>query len=103
MLSPRGSAVSSGASPPLTPSLRRQKIVSIELTNDGRGFGFGVISDPEGGRGTLVHSIVKGSSADKVGSGGLPDSQIHESQVPKCVPSWLKISESCFFFGYFGH
>ncbi len=38
----------------------------MELTNNGRGFGFGVISDTEGGRGTLVHSIIKGGIADKV-------------------------------------
>lgn len=43
---------------------RHQKIVTIELPNNGRGFGFSVVSD--GNRGTIVHSIIPGSIADKV-------------------------------------
>lgn len=56
----------SDASPPTDSALStwHQKIVSIELPNNRRGFGFSVISD--GNRGTLVHSILKGGIADKV-------------------------------------
>ena len=62
----------------LLPSLSRQevgkeeeeeanqhKIETIELPNEGQGFGFGVIPR-EDKRGTKVHSIVQGGIADKV-------------------------------------
>ena len=49
---------------PRTPS--HQRIVSLELPNNGHGFGFSVISDTEENRGTLVHSIVEGGIAEKV-------------------------------------
>ena len=45
----------------------QHKIETIELPNEGQGFGFGVI--PRGdGRGTKVHSIVPRGIADKVKS-----------------------------------
>ena len=45
----------------------QHKIETIELPNEGQGFGFGVI--PRGdGKGTKVHSIVPRGIADKVKS-----------------------------------
>ena len=49
----------------LRPSIAlRQKIVTIELPNNGSGFGFSVVSD--GDRGAIVHSIVEGGIAEMV-------------------------------------
>lgn len=38
--------------------------MTIKLPNNGRGFGFSVISD--GDKGAIVHSILEGGIADKV-------------------------------------
>ncbi len=46
-------------------ALLRQKIVTIDLPNNGSGFGFSVISDGERG-GAIVHSIVEGGIASMV-------------------------------------
>lgn len=43
----------------------QHKIETIELPNEGQGFGFGVIPR-EDKKGTKVHSIVQGGIADKV-------------------------------------
>jgi len=43
----------------------RQKIVTVELPNNGSGFGFSVVSDGERG-GAVVHSIVEGGIAEMV-------------------------------------
>ena len=42
----------------------RQKIVTLELPNQGHGFGFGVVSGQD--TGTVIHSIVDGGVAAKV-------------------------------------
>ena len=41
-----------------------QKIVTIELPNNGQGFGFSIVSN--GANGTVVHSILEGGIADVV-------------------------------------
>lgn len=51
----------------MSPHTHHQKIVSLELPNSGRGFGFSVVSNGSGG--TVIHSIVKGSIAEKVRRG----------------------------------
>ena len=45
-------------------STHQRKIQSIELPNEGQGFGFGVISTDNGL--TIVHSILPGGIAEKV-------------------------------------
>ena len=42
----------------------QQRIVTLELPNDGQGFGFSVISHAD--RRTVVHSVVVGGMADQV-------------------------------------
>ena len=48
-------------------SAHQKKILSIELPNEGHGFGFGVVSTDEDL--TVIHSIVPGGIAEKVERG----------------------------------
>ena len=45
-------------------STHRRKILTIELPNEGHGFGFGVISNDDDT--TTVHSILAGGIAERV-------------------------------------
>ena len=46
-------------------STHQQRILTIELPNEGHGFGFGVISTDDD-RTTIVHSILAGGIAERV-------------------------------------
>ena len=46
-------------------SAHQRRILTIELPNEGHGFGFGVISTDDD-RTTIVHSILAGGIAERV-------------------------------------